>query len=31
MTRDERQEISIQSWINSKGHSTIQAATGYGF
>jgi len=29
-TRDERQELSIQSWINNKCIGTIQACTGYG-
>lgn len=31
MTRDERQEISIKSWIKAKGKAVIEAATGFGF
>lgn len=30
MTRNERQEKSIQKWLESKGKSSIIAATGFG-
>lgn len=30
MTRTERQQVAVKSWLSNKGKGTIEGATGFG-